>query len=1609
MEDFDFEAEHPKKRRRRVISRQPVAARLIFDDHVAPDVAALSPELWTEIVGESRAATHEDGERRGSSEKLNDKAKESLEQVQKIYIGLSPVTSFDSSLDETSWTIVPATTARPTSPGVERQPIRYTISLAPDTLLSQSFLRLFDSVDSGRTSHHVPRQIDVRVSYVEPVTLDTVFVTVEKGLLQKVDEIQSRFGGGFHGSRAGKLEHRPSIPKQEAVSGDEKTRLTSLVRKALSQLPVVHSGDVFPLPLPSHPITHVRPAPAIAMHCEPVLQGRISASTKIVLVQAGSSQEKAIRQLQPPQPIIEESIEDTADETSNDQFFSAAEDRPITSSSEADEGISGDGSDSEESDDGSDESSDDSMEDLISLSAPTLPPQQSGTLSAMTSATPRPGDRRGSGMHTPGSVYSTFTSATARTGSRPGKVFRTEALIRTVPKQALHPKPSIDDDEEAFVFVDTSTLNKIGCFSGDWVRIEAAKNISRAGFPSLGLQGPDFSREDDDWRAVRIYGLANLPNQRLRYAVDKTGARRSSFSSMHSRSLTPSIYLPPSLLHNIRNVPFVKVGILPRPPRRDSLRDLQSQVRPSTSNSPPLAKEVNLLKILTPFTKRKDLEPILFSSLKRHFENRKRILKKGDIFAIAVDQQFGRTTFSPASSVEDPGFEEGLAVQLGESTGANDTSPDSLAWFRVEHIATEPIQDLDDIDRRDSWGGVATIDPFQTRLSQSGGCQQSIPPGVSLETKFWLKTRQLPKLQRPSTVIVTVAELPETVPSPTEVRLRDLIIASISPRAVSLGIPPSFILLHSTQRQSGKTYAAVLSCAAAGASAFSISGYELLAENSSTTSGGDVSTEGTLRARAEEAVSCGKGQTALLIQYIDVLSADRIVAALQDILGSLRVVIATTTQLDKISPGMRSLFTHELEVSAPDETAREAILQNVALTLRNPVSYNVSFKSIALQTAALVAGDLVDVIHRASSARSRRLVNLAESQDISTSDLSIAGGMSVTHLLQSDFTAAITSARSTFSDAIGAPKIPTVTWDDVGGLATQKDAIMETISLPLTHPELFANGIRKRSGILFYGPPGTGKTLLAKAIATEFSLNFFSVKGPELLNMYIGESEANVRRVFQRARDARPCVVFFDELDSVAPKRGNQGDSGGVMDRIVSQLLAELDGMSSGGAAGPDGETNKGGVFVIGATNRPDLLDPALLRPGRFDKMLYLGVASDHDQQVTILQALTRKFHLSKDVNLKRVASRLPLTYTGADLYALCSDAMLKAITRKTKAVDVKVAELSRQRGEPVSTGWFFDHIAGPEDIEVVVNDEDFVAAQRELVGSVSAKELDHFERIKRMFEAQDISSGTGQKNGDTSVKGKGKGKIETAQGEAKEPARPPLRLQRTNTALPLRSAGAEQVPSQIVSKDGSDPHTARTPASTAHTTSPPATNNGTVTVNTETAQPSTHKGKTRSSSDTRTFSGTGTGTTTSNAPNITNKPKGKMRANSELHIDKPNSTAHQLQHPQSKNHRGTHHNYTNQNHQRIANPDSGPDSSSDGDDDYRTDGTRPRFDAHNGPGLAGLNMMNGRRRSDASPTFATFATGAGAGGNMAINGAEFGSEGDGDEEGEGRLYDDLD
>ena len=219
---------------------------------------------------------------------------------------------------------------------------------------------------------------------------------------------------------------------------------------------------------------------------------------------------------------------------------------------------------------------------------------------------------------------------------------------------------------------------------------------------------------------------------------------------------------------------------------------------------------------------------------------------------------------------------------------------------------------------------------------------------------------------------------------------------------------------------------------------------------------------------------------------------------------------------------------------------------------------------------------------------------------------------------------------------------PNVYWTDVGGLEEVKEELTEAIEWPLKHTDLFNQAdIQPPKGLLLYGPPGTGKTMIAKAVATTSEANFISIKGPELLSKWVGESEKGVREIFRKARQASPCIVFFDELDSVAPRRSG-GDSGDahVTQRIVSQLLTEMDGLE-----------DLRGVVVIGATNRPDIIDEALLRPGRFDRILAIPVP-DTSARKEILNIHTRKKPLDASVNLDKLVE-LTEGYTGADLAAM--------------------------------------------------------------------------------------------------------------------------------------------------------------------------------------------------------------------------------------------------------------------------------------------------------------------------------------------------------------------
>merc|ERR1712194_599537 len=209
----------------------------------------------------------------------------------------------------------------------------------------------------------------------------------------------------------------------------------------------------------------------------------------------------------------------------------------------------------------------------------------------------------------------------------------------------------------------------------------------------------------------------------------------------------------------------------------------------------------------------------------------------------------------------------------------------------------------------------------------------------------------------------------------------------------------------------------------------------------------------------------------------------------------------------------------------------------------------------------------------------------------------------------------------------------------------------ELVQYPVEHPEKFEKfGMSPSKGVLFYGPPGCGKTLMAKAVANECQANFISVKGPELLTMWFGESESNVRDVFEKARQAAPCVLFFDELDSIAQSRGgSQGDGGGAADRVMNQLLTEMDGVGA-----------KKNVFVIGATNRPDIIDTALMRPGRLDQLIYIPMP-DYDSRLAILRATLRKSPVAKEVDLAYLASQTD-KFTGADLTEICQTACKLAI-----------------------------------------------------------------------------------------------------------------------------------------------------------------------------------------------------------------------------------------------------------------------------------------------------------------------------------------------------------
>lgn len=769
------------------------------------------------------------------------------------------------------------------------------------------------------------------------------------------------------------------------------------------------------------------------------------------------------------------------------------------------------------------------------------------------------------------------------------------------------------------------------------------------------------------------------------------------------------IYLSPLLLYNLgatgKNDFTVTIT-----------REIQPHGTDCLSKIVPTCGEMTISRVASPVTTERAYQSSFLGGLRSYFELSHRVVCLNDVIAIPLDTLLAQTLSS--NPVKPSGI-----IPTGR--------PDNVAWFKVTSICPEQSKGKTSIS-------CGLVDPRATRMVQSGLVQSAtIPSSLPWESYLGLERSVSYDLSNGDFNYYKKVE--------------GLLKVGLARKEQLLH---TSILLESSKRGTGKTTVLKAAAASLGIHFFEVDCYQLLGE-------GDNKTIGTLKAKLERA--SGIKPCVILLKHLEAIGRKsdengqdggmvaNIVECLDEHLSENSFILtATSADTDKISEAIRSKFMFEINVGVPTEAERRKIFEFYAsagtLPRRALLSQydlcssfftgfkfrdDVSIANLALQSAGLTPPDLLSIIESAKSAAEKRIKKSTHKGEFEDHLICCKG---VVPIISEDFEHAITDARSKYSDSIGAPKIPNVKWSDVGGLEGVKKEILDTIEMPLKHPHLFSDGVKKRSGVLLYGPPGTGKTLLAKAIATNFSLNFFSVKGPELLNMYIGESEANVRKVFQKARDARPCVVFFDELDSVAPKRGNQGDSGGVMDRIVSQLLAELDGMSG---------TGGDGVFVVGATNRPDLLDEALLRPGRFDKMLYLGISDTHEKQRTILEALTRKFTLSPDVDLAKVAEKCSFTFTGADFYALCSDALLNAMTRTAGEVDQKIAKLNQKRQEAglseVSTRWWFQNDAVEEDYKVVVQEQDFIKSQNSLVSSVSSDELLHYLKIRENFEGKAV------------------------------------------------------------------------------------------------------------------------------------------------------------------------------------------------------------------------------------------------------------------------------
>jgi transitional endoplasmic reticulum ATPase len=394
------------------------------------------------------------------------------------------------------------------------------------------------------------------------------------------------------------------------------------------------------------------------------------------------------------------------------------------------------------------------------------------------------------------------------------------------------------------------------------------------------------------------------------------------------------------------------------------------------------------------------------------------------------------------------------------------------------------------------------------------------------------------------------------------------------------------------------------------------------------------------------------------------------------------IVIAATNRVDSVDPALRrpGRFDREIEIGVPDEEGRKEILQ--IHTRGMPLSDDVSLDNLADETHGFVGADIESLTKEAAMKALRRYL---PEIDLDEEDIppSLIDRMIVK---RADFNGALGEVEPSAMREV-LVELPKISWDDVGGLETAKQQVEESIEWPLRERERFERmGIEPPKGVLLYGPPGTGKTLIAKAVANETNANFISVRGPQLLSKWVGESEKAIRQTFRKARQVSPTVVFFDELDSLAPSRGQEMGNN-VSERVVNQLLTELDGLE-----------DMGDVMVIGATNRPDMIDPALIRSGRFDRLVLVGEPTEEGRE-EILKIHTGDSPLAPDVSLREI-SEITEGYVGSDLESIAREAAIEALREDNDADEIEMRHFRKalESVRPTITDDLMDYYERMED-----------------------------------------------------------------------------------------------------------------------------------------------------------------------------------------------------------------------------------------------------------------------------------------------------------------------